>query len=461
MSKYLTLFFVFCAITITANAVDFQPLALTKSLRPSSEIDRRIMSAVDVAKLKAEDVVRESRGLAPRFATPIPVKLNPNNSGTWERVDSSTSIWRLRIISRGALSLNLGFTKYKMPAGGRLLLYPTDDRGIEPGKIRTFTDADNERHHQLWTPVVFSDDIMVELVLPTAKRGELRLQLTSVGHDYRGFGRFRDDAMKLAGTSGSCNVDVVCPQGNPYSNQIRSVGVYSLGGGLFCTGSLVNNTAQDRKMYFLTANHCGVGSGNAASIVVYWNYQNSFCRPPGSAASGSDGDGTLNQFQTGAFYRAGYTKSDFTLVELDDPPSAGFNIFWAGWDRSTGDFTSAEGIHHPNTAEKRISLSNTSTTTTSWGKPRIPGDGTHLHVFWVPGIGVTEPGSSGSPLYSPQGRYIGQLHGGPSSCTASDKSDYYGRFSVSWDKSNKASQRLREWLDPGITNVVTLDGITQ
>ncbi len=461
MSRSLSLFFLLIAFTVTANAADFEPLSLTNSLKSVSEIDRHTMPAVDVDKLKAEDVERELRDLAPRFATPIPVRFNPKNSGTWERVDSTTSIWRLRIISRGALSLNLGFTKYRMPAGGRLLLYPTDYRGVNPANVRVFTDADNEKHHQLWTPVVFSDDITVELVIPTEKRSELRLQLTSVNHDYHGFGSFREEKVISAGTSGSCNVDVVCPEGNPYQNQIRSVGVYSLGGGLFCTGSLVNNTAQNKKMFFLTANHCGVNSNNAASIVVYWNYQNSFCRPVGSSASGSDGDGTLNQFQTGSFYRAGYTKSDFTLVELDDSPSAGFNVFWAGWDRSTGNFSSAEGIHHPNTAEKRISLSNTATTTTSYNKPRIPGDGSHIHVFWVPGIGVTEPGSSGSPLYSPQGRVVGQLHGGPSSCTASDKSDYYGRFSVSWSTSSKSSQRLRDWLDSLNTGVVTLDGITQ
>ena len=461
MSRYLALFCLIFALASIANAAQYQPISLTHSLKSARDIDRKVMSPVDVERYRAEDPDREVRGLPPRFAIPIAVKITPKNSGTWEQVDSSTSVWRLRIISPGALSLNLGFTKYRMPERGRLLFYPTNYRGHNPEDLRVFTDADNEKHRQLWTPVVFSDDVMVEVVLPTSKRDELKLRLTSVNHDYRGFGRFRDENVHMAGISGSCNVDVVCPEGDPYQNQIRSVGVYSLGGGLFCTGSLVNNTAQDRKMYFLTANHCGLSSSNAASLVVYWNYQNSFCRPVGSPASGSDGDGTLNQFQTGAFYRAGYSKSDFTLVELDDPPSTGFNVFWSGWDRSSGDFSSAEGIHHPNTAEKRISLSNTATTTTSWGKPRVPGDGTHIHVFWVPGIGVTEPGSSGSPLYSPQGRVIGQLHGGPSACNASDKSDYYGRVSVSWDKSNKTSQRLREWLDPLNIGVVTLDGITQ
>ena len=65
------------------------------------------------------------------------------------------------------------------------------------------------------------------------------------------------------GTSGSCNVDVVCPAGDAHRPQIRSVAAISTGGSLFCSGSLVNNTGNDRKMFFLTAAHCGITASNA------------------------------------------------------------------------------------------------------------------------------------------------------------------------------------------------------
>ena len=75
--------------------------------------------------------------------------------------------------------------------------------------------------------------------------------------------------------------------------------------------------------------------------------------------------------------------------------------------------------------------------------------------------GVTEPGSSGSPLYSQAGRFIGQLHGGPSSCgaTGDNLSDYYGRFSVSWTGGGTNSTRLSNWLDAGGTGATTVNGI--
>jgi hypothetical protein len=254
---------------------------------------------------------------------------------------------------------------------------------------------------------------------------------------------------------------------------MRAVGVISTGGSTFCTGSLINDTANDRKMYFMTANHCSITSGNAASLVVYWNYQNSFCRTPGSAQSGQTGDGQLTQFHTGSFFRAASAPSDFTLVELDDPPVTAYNHHWAGWDRSTGNFTCTAAapcasIHHPATDEKRITYVTTNTATTSYSGTTSPGDGTHVWAHWAtdpPGPfttpGVTEPGSSGSPLYNASGRFIGQLHGGPSSCgaTGDNLSDYYGRFSVSWTGGGTSSTRLSNWLDAGNTGATTIPGI--
>src|SRR6185295_18357287 len=91
-----------------------------------------------------------------------------------------------------------------------------------------------------------------------------------------------------------------------------------------------------------------------------------------------------------------------------------------------------------------------------YNNPASPGNGTHVHAVWS--LGVTEPGSSGSPLYDQNRRYIGQLHGGPSACGAGDLSDYYGRFSVSWEGGGTVATRAKDWLDPAATGAVTLNG---
>ncbi len=431
--------------------------------RDVNRIDTVLPSPLDLAAIAAEDAESDRQGLPPRFAIPEAVSITPADHGTWERLPDGTRVWRLRILGReGTTSLNLGFSRFKLPPHGRLLLYSADGKSALPA----FTAGDNETHGQLWTPVVLTDDLIVELTVPESEMGEAVLELASINQGYRGFGTV--PTVK----SGSCNMDVECIPADPWRETVPSAAVISFGGSTFCSGSLINDTASDGKMYFITANHCGVSAGSAFSLVVYWNYQNSFCRNPGSAESGQPGDGQLTQFHTGSFFRAGSSLSDFALVELDDPPVPAFNHFWAGWDRSTGDHACTAGvpcagIHHPNTDEKRITYSTTNTATTSWLGTTSPGDGTHIWVHWAtdpPGPftvpGVTEPGSSGSPLYNSARRFIGQLHGGPSYCgaTGDGLSDYYGRFSVSWTGEGTNSTRLSNWLDAGNTGAVAIDG---
>ncbi len=75
-------------------------------------------------------------------------------------------------------------------------------------------------------------------------------------------------------------------------------------------------------------------------------------------------------------------------------------------------------------------------------------------------LGVTEPGSSGSPLFDDQGRIIGQLYGGAAACSGTNDNnafDYYGRIGVAWDTGSSATTRLEDWLDPQGSNPVVLN----
>lgn len=459
------------ALALPAAAEVPAPLAVTLPAAPLSSVSTLDFGPLDRGWLALEDAARSEKDLPPRFAVPHSVHLTPWTSGTWEPLPGGLSLWRLRVRAEAAASLNLGFTRFRLPAGARLQVYSADLAHV----VRPFTAADNQTHGELWTPVVPTDDLVVELVTPTSASREVEVELGQIGQGYRGFGSLDVNVPK----SGSCNMDIAClNSADPWRQTARAVGVISLGGSTFCSGSLMNDTARDHKMYFVTAVHCGITSANAASLVVYWNYQNSTCRTPGSTASGGAGDGQLNQFQTGAFFRAANSASDFTLVELDDPPAPSFNLYWAGWDRSGGDVTCPQGncyqcsaaslcagIHHPNTDEKRITFSQQAIQPASWSSGASPGDGTHLWVHWDPDPvfppnpsltippQVTEPGSSGSPLYDKDRRFVGQLHGGPSACgqTGDNLSDYYGRFSISWSAA-------APYLDPRNTGELFIDG---
>ncbi len=423
---------------------------------PLDQVERMIMPYQDNKQLMKAELAARAPGRAPHFAVPMEVYVTPDNHGTWEVTEGDVAVWRMRIYSQGAKSLNLGFTKYYMPPGGSLVLYSPDYEIV----MGPFTPADNEEHEQLWTPILPNDEIVIEVQLPVHSMEQLQLELKYVNHDFMGFG---DPDGVL---SGACNLDVVCGDADgwgivdDYRDIIQSVAVIGLSGSTFCTGFLVNNTNQDCTPYFMTADHCGVNPGNAASLVAYWNYQNSSCRQPGSAASGGPGDGVLTDFNTGAIYRAGYGPSDFTLVELDDPVSETADAFFAGWSAEPVAHDTAICVHHPNTEEKRISFEfDPGMLTQSFSETPSPNNYTHVRVVdWD--IGTTEPGSSGSPLFDQSHRVIGQLTGGGAAC-GNDLSDWFGAISISWEGGGTSASRLKDWLDPNNSGVLVLDGRAQ
>lgn len=76
---------------------------------------------------------------------------------------------------------------------------------------------------------------------------------------------------------------------------------------------------------------------------------------------------------------------------------------------------------------------------------------------------VTEPGSSGSPLYNADRRLVGVLSGGPSACGATGTSlrDQYGGLFHAWEGVGTPITRMRDHLDPLGVNPEFIDGIGQ
>lgn len=392
-------------------------------------VDPGVLEAVHAGELPAK---ARPNG-AWRFAEPLDVYLDLGNAGAWESLADGSRLWRARIASPGATSLNLGLSRFDVPAGARLWLY--DDAGeVVQGP---YTRADRTPEGGLWTALVPADEIVVELLLPPGA-GAADLAIHRVNHGFRGFERPARPG-EVATKQGRCQNDVVCSEADPWRRQVRAVAWYTLEGYGTCTGTLVNNTAEDGRPFFLSAEHCGVTAGNASTLVVYWNYESPRC---GRLAGGS-----LSDNQSGATFRASYRPSDFVLVELRQKPKAAFNVYYAGWNAVDQAPARAVGIHHPNLDEKAISFSHR----------RLRPDGrTHWEIVW--NDGTTEPGSSGSCIFDPQGYCVGTLTGGDSFCWDPQAPDYYGRFSVHWSGGGNQRSGLRPWLDPRGTGKRKLAG---
>jgi lysyl endopeptidase len=432
------------------------PAGLAQGAAPLASVPLLTPPPVDTAAELASITKQRPPAAPPQFGVSLALSATPAVQGAWETLPDGTALWRVRVRSAGAQALSVGFARYGMPAGGKLLVYdPTYQQVHGP-----YTAQDNEAHGQLWTAFVPGEELVLEAQLPAgAPRDLLALELGSVVH------AVLDPFGTAIEKSGSCNLDVVCPEAEPWRSQVRSVAriVYTLGGRAYlCTGALVNNTAQDGRPLFLTAAHCGITEANAPTVVTYWNFQSPACRVPGSAASAATGVGSLSQTLSGAVFRASYAPSDMTLLELDDPVPASYSPYWAGWDRSPDPPTSAVAVHHPSGDEKRISFEFDPASVTSVNSAFSPGDGTHIRIAdWD--LGTTEPGSSGSPLFNQHGLVVGQLHSGSAACSGAvnSGSDWYGRLHTSWTGGNAPGTRLSDFLDPlalGLTQLAGTDG---
>ena len=403
---------------------------------PARAATRVQVAAPLAADLADEDARRDAAGEPWRYALPQSVHATCARDGRWERRPDGARVWRLEVSAPGALSLNLGFTTYWLPRGARLEVAPAAG-----GDAVVFDDGDNADHGQLWTPAIAGDALTLRLTVPADAAAEPLLELGWVNAGYRGLGR----AAAAGDKSGACNVDVACAEGDAWRQEIAAVGLLSINGFLTCTGTLVNNTSADRRPYLLTAYHCGLTAITAPTLVVYWNYE--------SPACGQHGGGALTQFSSGSTLRATWSGSDFTLVELDDAPDAAFDVRLAGWYRGPSVPAAATTIHHPDSDEKSISFEVDPLQRASYLGTSEPGDGTHLRVVdWD--TGTTEPGSSGAPLFDPEHRVVGQLHGGYAAC-GNDESDWFGWLYRSWDGGGTPGTRLSDWLDPAATGALS------
>lgn len=392
------------------------------------------------AELAAD--AREPIRVPLRFAVARPVQITPATYGTWEQLPTGR-LWRLRFLSSGATDLNFGFTKFHLPEGATLHIISENDSYYQG----PYTAAENQPAEQLWTPVVPGDAAILELFVPAGATEEPQLELTQVSTGYRDlFNRTKD----LTNTKAeNCEIDVVCPVAAPWTNEIRSVARISIGGTALCSGTLIMDAPADFRAFFLTANHCGISSGNASTVVVYWNYQSPTCGGHGLG-------GSLAQNQSGATFRAAKTDVDFSLIEMNQLPPTAYHVYYAGWDRSGATSIGCVGIHHPNGDGKCISFSSNPLTTVN-SCIGSGGSSTHWQVIWT--SGVTEPGSSGSGIWNTNTHLLlGTLSGGGSDCTTPTSPDCYGKFSVAWSSGTSASSRLRDWLDPQSTGLNTVAG---
>ena len=441
-------------------SVSFAAHSAVSPLPNSARVE---LPALDRAKLSVEDNVSDKKVGPFRYAVPISLSTAQSkrvsvDNGQWQTFKTGEMVWQGEIAAAGASTVDVLLKPFWLPQNAKLTIFDGTGKQV----WGPFGHEQNNLANTLPLPLVSGETMRIELSVPTTEREFVRLAVQTVNQGYRALDVV--DGQLVAKEAGGCNVDVICPAGDPYRDQVRGV-VRILANGGLCTGTLTNNTRNDRAALLLTANHCNITAANASGVMAYYNYQRSTCRAlsSGTVSSPPPEGGAL--LQLGASFVSAARKSDFTLLRLNGSVPSAANAFWLGWDRRDIAPSGAAVIHHPRGEEKRVSIENDALSVSNVLEEfdtisLAPGA-----ALYVPNwdVGTTEGGSSGSALLTRDTkRIVGTLSGGEALCsgtTNNGRRDIFGRLFTSWEGENTAATRLKDHLDPLGTAPQVLDGI--
>jgi lysyl endopeptidase len=185
---------------------------------------------------------------------------------------------------------------------------------------------------EFWSGTVDGDTVVIELYTRTDENGQ-GFEIFEISHILAELDwRLRSNELDVL----FCDVDAAC-YGDPEKNAVARI-LFNNNGPHVCTGTLLNNVAQDRTPYFLTANHCVNTQAVAQTVEAYWFYQTTSCN-----------SGVLRSWvhsPPGANLFATQGSNDFSLLRLqNNAPGGAFFSGWTSTAQSTG--TSVFGLHHP------------------------------------------------------------------------------------------------------------------
>ncbi|MDR2682767.1 MAG: trypsin-like peptidase domain-containing protein [Dysgonamonadaceae bacterium] len=416
------------------------------------------MPAFDLdSVLRLDALNQENMRSSFQFAHKFYTRIERGKDGNEWLLADGTRVWQVSIRSKGAYSLNVLFTEFQVPEGARLFLYNTDHSYV----IGSFDHRNNSSAGLLPVKPVAGETLIVEYTEPADAAFRGKLTIGEVNHDYRDILRKEPD-IDLTNGAFDCMPDVVCEEVD--ETTVRSTVLLMINGTTSCTGTLLNNTANDGAPYILTAVHClnddisrGISNyhkewdyyiDKAGTVIVFFNYARPVC---GTTMNASE------EFSMAVTYpRTIIEGKDIALLELQEKPPAYYNAYYAGW-RLKHDAKPYTNIHHPQSAVKKY---NTYKDNLTWMSFHVFDPNSHLQVAaWT--TGSTHAGSSGSPLFDANHAVIGGLSGGWSVCgTPNPRGTHDAFFALSqgWETAQPDNQ-LKTYLDPHNTGAQASAGM--
>ena len=361
------------------------------SVRSGSHIDLN-QPGVTLEQLDARSLTLEPNQIGVNRG----VEVSPNTRAQKFVNPDGSQLIVLIIKSSGASGIGVHFRNFALADGEEVYVYGAATDSIVFGP---FTEKGPWGSGEFWSGTVDGDTAVIEFYKRTDENGH-GFEIFEISHILAELDwRLRSNEPDVL----NCEVDASC-FGDPEKNSVARI-LFNSNGPRVCTGTLLNNIAQDETPYFLTANHCVNSQAVAQTVEAYWFYQTTSCN-----------SGVLRNWVhtgPGANLLATQASNDFSFIRLQNNAPGG--AFFSGWT-STAQSAGANvfGLHHPDGYHPANSPSYLRRSTGSIMNTNFNCLGlvNGYEIGWT--SGSAEPGSSGSGLFTSNGHYlVGVLSCGP------------------------------------------------
>ncbi len=185
-----------------------------------------------------------------KLAEPVTVDLDIVKLAKWN-IENDFAFCKYTIKVAGALSSSINFDDFFLPVYTEMYIYNKN------GEMITGVITEKENNvNKIWGSWVYHGDLItIEIKTPANTFKELKLHANNIAYGYKEVYKY----IKVGGfgQSGTCNINVICPLGNGWEQERNSVGlILAANGDTWCSGSMIMNTCNTNKPFFLTANHC-------------------------------------------------------------------------------------------------------------------------------------------------------------------------------------------------------------
>ena len=212
MKNLVLKYYLFFFLSLGLNQVSNYASPKSFSLNLSNSISTISTEKLDFENLTYQEKIDQANGLPYKFGHSFDVDINFFDVATIDLLPNGDKIYRLKINSLDAYSINLIFNQFHLIENTTLFIYSNDQEDI----IGAFSHQNNKSYKRFSTAPVKGDSIILEFFEPHMTNQESIINISNIINGYKDVFRGYED-------SEECHNNVNCAEFQSWNDEVNSV----------------------------------------------------------------------------------------------------------------------------------------------------------------------------------------------------------------------------------------------